>query len=78
MEIKEKKETLRRLALKEIDRVKWIPQSGYNRIRSMVENRPDWCISRQRVWGVPITVFYCKNCGEIIADRKIFEHIAKL
>ena len=76
--MEEKKETLRSLALKEIDRVKWIPQSGYNRIRSMVENRPDWCISRQRVWGVPITVFYCKNCGEIIANKEIFEHIAQL
>ena len=73
----EEKKTLRQLALKEIDRVKWIPQSGYNRIKSMVENRPDWCISRQRVWGVPITVFYCKNCGHIIADKEIFEHIAQ-
>ena len=73
-----RKPTLRELALKEIDRVRWIPQSGYNRIRSMVENRPDWCISRQRVWGVPITVFYCKKCGEIIADKEVFEHIAKL
>jgi len=44
----------------------------------MVENRPDWCISRQRTWGVPITVFYCKNCGEIIADKEVFEHIANL
>jgi isoleucyl-tRNA synthetase len=75
--MEDKKKTLRELALEEIDRVKWIPQSGYNRIRSMVENRPDWCISRQRVWGVPITVFYCKNCGEIIANKEIFEHIAK-
>ncbi len=76
--MEEKKKTLRELALKEIDRVRWIPRSGYNRIRSMVENRPDWCISRQRVWGVPITVFYCKNCGEIIADKEIFERIANL
>ena len=71
------KKTLRELALEEIDKVKWIPEAGYKRIRSMVENRPDWCISRQRVWGVPITVFYCKNCGQIIADREIFEHIAQ-
>ncbi len=74
----EKKKTLRERALEEIDRVRWIPESGHRRIRSMVENRPDWCISRQRVWGVPITVFYCKNCGKIIADKEIFEHIAKL
>ena len=44
----------------------------------MVENRPDWCISRQRTWGVPITVFYCKSCGEIIANKEVFEHIAQL
>jgi len=76
--MEEKKEqTLRELALKEIDKVKWIPPAGYKRIRAMVENRPDWCISRQRVWGVPITVFYCKNCGEIIADKEIFDHIAQ-
>jgi len=73
----EKRKTLRQLALEEIDKVKWIPPAGYKRIRSMVENRPDWCISRQRVWGVPITVFYCKNCGEIIADKEIFDHIAQ-
>ena len=44
----------------------------------MVENRPDWCISRQRTWGVPITVFYCKSCGEIIATKEVFDHIAQL
>ena len=69
---------LREIALKEIDKVKWIPSSGYNRIRSMVENRPDWCISRQRYWGVPITVFYCKNCGHVVAEKEIFERIAKI
>ncbi len=74
----EERKTLRRKALEEIDRVKWIPEAGYKRIRSMVENRPDWCISRQRVWGVPITVFYCKNCGRIVADKEVFEHIANL
>ncbi len=74
---KEKK-TLRELALKEIDRVRWIPESGYKRIRSMVENRPDWCISRQRVWGVPIAVFYCKSCGKPITDPAVFKHVASL
>ncbi len=75
--MEESKKTLRKKALKEIDRVRWIPNSGYKRIRSMVENRPDWCISRQRIWGVPITAFYCKKCGAIITDKEVIEHIAK-
>ncbi|WP_457641724.1 isoleucine--tRNA ligase [Persephonella sp.] len=70
--------TLRGEALKEIERVKWIPHWGENRIKSMVENRPDWCISRQRSWGVPIAVFYCEGCGNIIDDEEIFEHVANL
>jgi len=71
-------ETLRERALKEIEGVEWIPPYGKNRIRSMVENRPDWCISRQRYWGVPITVFYCNNCGSVTGDQDIFEHVASL
>ena len=70
--------TLRERALEEIEKVRWIPEYGKNRIRSMIEVRPDWCISRQRYWGVPITVFYCNGCGEIIADEEIFEHIADI
>ncbi|WP_200673007.1 isoleucine--tRNA ligase [Persephonella atlantica] len=70
--------TLRGEAIKEIERVKWIPHWGENRIKSMVENRPDWCISRQRSWGVPIAVFYCRKCGEIIKDKNVFEHVAQL
>lgn len=46
--------------------VQWIPDYGYNRITSMIENRPDWCLSRQRLWGVPIPAFYCKDCGELL------------
>jgi isoleucyl-tRNA synthetase len=70
--------TLRGEAIKEIERVNWIPHWGENRIKSMVENRPDWCISRQRSWGVPIAVFYCKKCGETIKDMEVFEHVARL
>lgn len=51
---------------------------GEERIYSMIEDWPDWCISRQRAWGVPITVFHCKNCGEILASQEIFENIARL
>ncbi|MFB0527495.1 MAG: isoleucine--tRNA ligase [bacterium] len=55
---------LRERMLKAIRRVEWIPKIGENRISSMVETRPDWCLSRQRYWGVPLPIFYCKNCGE--------------
>ena len=59
-------------ALKEIDSVQWIPPASINRIKSMVENRSDWCISRQRTWGVPLPIFYCKTCGkEIITDESL-------
>ncbi|QWK19785.1 MAG: isoleucine--tRNA ligase [Hydrogenobacter thermophilus] len=78
MEGKVNGKTLRELALEEIEKVNWIPSYGKNRIRSMVEARPDWCISRQRYWGVPIAVFYCKKCTSVITDREVFEHVAKL
>ena len=57
------KNGLRRAALKAIDEVAWIPHWGRERIYGMIENRPDWCVSRQRAWGVPITVFSCNQCG---------------
>jgi isoleucyl-tRNA synthetase len=69
---------LRVKALEEIERVDWIPRWGKERIYGMVENRPDWCISRQRNWGVPITAFYCKGCGEVMADGKVMHHVADL
>jgi len=54
---------LRRASLEAIDKVTWIPHWGRERIYGMIENRPDWCVSRQRAWGVPITVFTCSQCG---------------
>jgi isoleucyl-tRNA synthetase len=69
---------LRQKALDHINDVQWIPPWGRNRIYNMIENRPDWCISRQRSWGVPITVFYCSKCDEALADGKIMHHVADL
>ena len=69
---------LRGKALEHINDVQWIPHWGRERIYNMIENRPDWCISRQRSWGVPITVFYCEGCGEALADGKTMHHVADL
>ncbi len=69
---------LRGKALRHINDVQWVPHWGRERIFNMIENRPDWCISRQRTWGVPITAFYCKKCGEAIADGKLMHHVANL
>ncbi|BAI80654.1 isoleucyl-tRNA synthetase [Deferribacter desulfuricans SSM1] len=70
------KNDLRKKALEEIDKnVTWIPKWGRNRIYSMIEHRPDWCISRQRSWGVPIAVFLCGECGEIILNEEIQEKV---
>jgi len=63
---------IRKQALEAIKEVRWIPGWGEERISKMVEDRGDWCISRQRIWGVPIPIFYCKDCGkEIINDETI-------
>lgn len=64
--------------LEAIKGVKWIPASGENRISNMVEGRSDWCISRQRAWGVPIPVFYCEECGEAIVTDETIENVAKI
>ena len=65
-------------ALDAIHCVKWIPASGENRIGNMVESRTDWCISRQRAWGVPIPIFYCEECGEVICNDATIENVAKM
>lgn len=66
---------LRKKSLAAIDRVTWIPHWGRDRIYGMIENRPDWCVSRQRAWGVPITVFYCEKCEALLLDREIMEKV---
>ncbi len=69
--------SLRKEAEKAIREVSWIPSWGINRILGMMETRPDWCISRQRTWGVPITVFYCESCQEPKADEGVFNFVAE-
>ena len=69
---------LRKETLAEIERVQWIPAYGRDRINGMIQNRPDWCLSRQRVWGVPIPGFTCVACRHVVADPNIIEHIAGL
>ena len=72
------KNDLRKKALSAIKDVIWTPKWGIDRIYGMVETRPDWCLSRQRSWGVPITVIYCGKCGEIIKDKEVAERIDQL
>ncbi|MGV8050820.1 MAG: isoleucine--tRNA ligase [Anaerolineaceae bacterium] len=72
------KNELRTKALDCIDRVEWIPGWGRERIHNMIENRPDWCISRQRSWGVPISVFTCKKCKKLLASKEVFDRVVSL
>ncbi len=65
-------------ALSEIDNVKWVPEWGKNRMTSMVSDRKDWCISRQRKWGVPIPIFFCEKCNKPIIDKDIMMHVSNI
>ncbi len=69
---------LLRKAVENVHAVTWVPAWGKDRFLGMVENRPDWCISRQRAWGVSIAAFTCKDCGELLLEKSIIDHIADL
>jgi isoleucyl-tRNA synthetase len=70
--------SLRAAAISEIENVKWIPAWGVDRMRNMLKGRPDWCVSRQRVWGVSIPVFYCAKCSEAVAEPAVINHVADI
>ena len=71
--------SLRTMALNEVDdRVQWIPAWGRDRMRNMLKGRPDWCVSRQRVWGVPIPGFYCDKCQHVVANAEVIRHVADI
>lgn len=72
------KNGLRNSALREIDKTVWLPKQGYNRIKAFVKSRGDWCVSRQRVWGVPLPLFISKKDGQPIRDIELIERIAKI
>ncbi len=69
---------LRERALEAVRGVRWLPGWGQERISNMIAMRPDWCISRQRVWGVPIIVFYCEACAEPLTDKSVLDRVVEL
>ncbi|HXV18694.1 MAG TPA: class I tRNA ligase family protein, partial [Candidatus Omnitrophota bacterium] len=72
------KHDLRSKAMASVRKVKWVPEVGQNRILGMLESRPDWCLSRQRTWGVPVPVLYCSGCDEAVLDPALIRHVRDL
>jgi isoleucyl-tRNA synthetase len=72
------KSGLNERALRACDEVQWVPGWGNERMKNMFRDRPDWNISRQRAWGVPIVVFYCNECNEALLDVNVIEHVAQI
>ncbi len=70
-------DNMRQRALEEITKVKWTPEWGEERIHNMVAERPDWCISRQRFWGVPLIIFYCQACGKQLKDFPALRNVVR-
>jgi isoleucyl-tRNA synthetase len=69
---------LRQKALEAIKGVKWLPEWGEERMSNIIATRPDWCVSRQRVWGVPIIVFYCESCNEPVLEKRFLDHVVSI
>ena len=69
------RQDLRKRALEAIKKVRWVPEAGQNRISGMMESRPDWCLSRQRYWGIPVPVFTCASCDEALLDPALIRFI---
>jgi isoleucyl-tRNA synthetase len=68
----------RRKLLESVDRVRWTPEYGKERIAGMLKTRPDWCLSRQRYWGVPIPMFFCEGCRHPLQDKTVFSRVVDL